>query len=75
MHWLRSSKNKNGFAALNLNMSKAYDRVEWPFMRALITKVGFSARWVKLIMDCVTSVSYSFNVNDQITKAVLHSRG
>lgn len=28
MHWLRNSTSKQGFAALKLDMSKAYERIE-----------------------------------------------
>ncbi|XP_062152046.1 uncharacterized protein LOC133860461 [Alnus glutinosa] len=44
---------------------KAYDRVEWPFLEAMMRTMGFEEIWISLIMDCVRSVTYSVLVNGQ----------
>lgn len=67
MHWLRNTTNKQGYTALKFDMSKAYDRVEWSYLKIILSKMGFNNNWVSLIMNCVTSISYSFKINGQIT--------
>ena len=53
---------KTGFMALKLDMSKAYDRVEWVFLEKILLKMGFQDTWVAMIMQCITTMSYSILV-------------
>ncbi|GAA0158915.1 hypothetical protein LIER_38751 [Lithospermum erythrorhizon] len=65
---IRTSKcKKNGMEAIKIDMSKAYDRINWDFVLKLLDKVGFPPYWIKLINDCVTTVMYSIIVNGQVS--------
>lgn len=75
-HCLRHKRTGNvGFAALKLDMSKAYDRVEWEFLSEMMIKLGFNQVWTQLIMKCITSVSYKIRVNGELTEEFLPGRG
>lgn len=49
--------------AMKLDMYKVYDRVEWCFVRKVLEALGFPYRWINLIMECITMVTYSVKIN------------
>ena len=58
LHHMKNQKSKKGdFMALKLDMTKAYDRVEWSFLEVTMLEMGFDVRWVALIMSCINSAS------------------
>lgn len=76
MHWIRNNKkNKAGFGDLKLDMSKAYDRVKWAFLEAIMIKLGFARDFVELIFRCIFYVSYSIQVNQSIYGRIIPQRG
>ncbi|GAA0149056.1 hypothetical protein LIER_43036 [Lithospermum erythrorhizon] len=63
-HFIKNQRRgKKGFMFIKLDMLKAYDRIKWSFLRAMLIKLGFSVQMVKIIMDYVTSMSYSVLIN------------
>lgn len=71
-HSFKNKKDgKTSSFALKLDMAKAYDRVEWNFLEKMV----FHSKWVKLIMKCITSVSYAAVVNRTITDSFEATRG
>ncbi|GAA0148725.1 hypothetical protein LIER_08089 [Lithospermum erythrorhizon] len=63
-HFIKNKKiGKDGFMSIKLDMMKAYDMIEWSFLKAMMVQLNFSYKWIKLIMDYLTSVSYSILIN------------
>ncbi|KAL6194442.1 hypothetical protein ACLB2K_035526 [Fragaria x ananassa] len=74
-HLKRLYNAAHGFGALKLDMSKAYDRVEWDFLERVMQNMGFHNQWIKWIMDCLSTVSYSFILNGEPRGRLIPSRG
>ena len=76
LHYLKRKTNgKVGQMALKLDMSQVYDRVEWEFLERAMRHLGLGKRMVRLIMSCISSVSYSVILNGQHVGNIKPSRG
>ena len=57
LHYMKQKKKgSKGEVALKLDVSKAYDRVDWRFLKHQMQQMGFSERWIDWIMLCVSTV-------------------
>lgn len=54
-----SNKGQSHWTALKIDMSKAYDRMNWNYLYAVQKTMGFSEAWCDLIHNCLSTVSYS----------------
>ena len=68
-------KGNKRLMTMKLGMSKAYDRVEWALMKAIMMRLGFHERWIMLIMMCVSTVSYSMLINGELKGNIILTRG
>jgi len=59
-HYLkkRPKHTRKCHMALKLDMSKAYDRIEWWFIEDMKKAMGFCDSFIRLVMGCVTTVSF-----------------
>jgi hypothetical protein len=76
LHFMKRSKSKkSSFCALKLDMMKAYDRVEWNYLEAIMIKLGFAQQWISVVMGMVRSVSFSVLFNGSKLEGFKPSRG
>jgi hypothetical protein len=68
-------KGKKRFMAVKVDMSKAYDRIEWNFLEGVMEKMGFERIWIELTMMCVRTVSYGVIVNGKVCGSITPQRG
>ncbi|KAL0405415.1 UNVERIFIED_CONTAM: putative mitochondrial protein [Sesamum latifolium] len=72
MHPLKSPgpDGKMGHASMELDVSKAYDRVEWCSLEIVMLRLGFHPSFVSLIMTCAITVSFSYLLNEVFSNLI-----
>lgn len=59
IHYTKRKKgNQEGDVALKLDISKAYDRVNWRYLWHRMRIMGFNEKWLAWMKLCVTTVNY-----------------
>ncbi|KAI9186851.1 hypothetical protein LWI28_021608 [Acer negundo] len=71
----RKKAIKKGHMAVKIDMNKAYERVEWPFLSAVIRKMNFPTSWINLVMDCISTTTLSFQLNGSDAVSLSPSKG
>ncbi|MCH79708.1 ribonuclease H protein, partial [Trifolium medium] len=74
-HYLSHTNRKSGYVGIKTDMAKAYDRVEWDFLEATLTVMGFPETMVQTIMKCVTTVTFSILINGHPSMEFQPQRG
>jgi hypothetical protein len=66
---------KKGLMAVKLDISKAYDQVEWRFLEAVMGRMGFVSCWIHLMMTCMTIVNYVMVINGKLCRHIISEQG
>lgn len=61
--------------ALKLDLNKVYDMMEWEFLEVILRKMDLNEKWVNIIMQCVSTVTYNFVVNSSSFCSIRPGRG
>jgi len=73
LHSMKTGKIKG--AVLKIDLSKAYDKVNWLFLRLLLTHLGFNIDFIRWIMSCISTVSFAVLINGSASPFFHSERG
>jgi hypothetical protein len=76
VHAIQGNNGRRGdYCAYKLVLSKAYDRVDWGFLKSVTEKLGFHRKFIQWIMTCVSTVWYGVRFNGTALQPFHPSRG
>lgn len=58
IHSMRNQSNRNCMLASKVDLEKAYDRLNWSFIREMLLLVEFPRQLVDIIMDLICSSTF-----------------
>ena len=75
IHTMSTKKGRQGYMAIKIDLEKAYDGLEWHFIRDVLNLYNLPQDTVKLIMSCISGSSISVLFNDRKLDPFLLSKG
>ncbi|XP_074304306.1 uncharacterized protein LOC141639024 [Silene latifolia] len=76
---LYSRKVASPRCLIKIDPKKVYDSVEWSFLEQMLGALNFSGKFINLMMQCVTTPTYSLSVNGRLqlnkTKSEIYFNG
>lgn len=74
-HFHKKKKGKKGHVMFKIDFEKAYDRVDWNFLRLTLIDFGFPSQIVNFIMNCTTSKTLTLKWNSEKLESFAPKRG
>ena len=59
-------KKKEKGVLCKLDIEKAYDKINWNFLTAVLGKMGFKEKWLGWINWCISTASFSVMLNGSL---------
>jgi hypothetical protein len=73
IHTLKTQRR--GGMIIQLDLEKAYDKINWHYMVKTLEAFGFAQNWINWIVNLVSMITYSLLINGAPTKPFCPSRG
>lgn len=71
-HYMKTRTKGNEISvALKLDISKAYDRIDWSYLKDVMHKMGFSVKWIQWITMRVETVDYFVIMNKEMVGPII----
>lgn len=73
IHSVKLLKRKG--VVVKINLSKAYDRISWTYIRLLLIHLGFKIDFINWVMGCISSVGFAMLINGAASPFFKGKRG
>lgn len=75
LHSMKRKIGKGGWFALKIDLEKAYDQIEWSFVRECLQNFQMDPVAINLIMDCISKAYSCVLINGRKSEKFDHTRG
>ena len=75
IHSLSRKKGNTGYMAIKIDLEKAYDKLEWSFVREMLVRANLPSDLRDIIISYVSTVSTSILYNGEALEPIYPSRG
>ena len=75
IHSISKAKGKEGYMAIKIDLEKAYDKLEWSFIRERLFHINLPTNLIELIMSCISSMTTTILFNGGTMDPIIPSRG
>ncbi|KAL0004773.1 hypothetical protein SO802_012334 [Lithocarpus litseifolius] len=75
VHTISKKKGRVGYMALKIDLEKAYDKIEWSFIRDMLIRANLPFDLIDIIMSCISTVSTSILFNGEALDPIFSFRG
>lgn len=72
---LKRRKGKEGYMVVKIDLERAYDRLEWSFVKMVLEHYGLPQNIIKLVMSCISTITTALLFNGSKLEAFQPSRG
>ena len=69
------ANGKVGYMAIKIDLEKAYDKLEWSFIKCMLMRYNFPNNIIELVLSCISSVSTSILFNGGSLEPFYPTRG
>jgi hypothetical protein len=68
-------QKKQKALVMKIDLKKAFDSIDWDFLRLILLSVGFGIKFTDWIMSCVTSANFAVLINGEASRFFKSERG